>query len=1753
MFGLKQLIIFWCLKINMMKKIVLNLLLVFIINLGFAQGTWMGESSNVFTYDLLSTTANPGGVGIALPNYTAGAAIQYAVSNLAAPGFLPYPSSGFSSVSTNINGGGFNLANGALTITAATIASNNTNKFTVYNAVGPTAVSSLFFTINFNTPTATAGAIIYAFGNSASSTTSNNIFNTFNTGASAGMWNSAAATGIFNYLRWDLAATNAIVFSYRLGAAGSYAASSINSSTFLKTGGAYNIELYCNNSTAAQTYVRGTSTYTLPQLTFNIWVNNSLISSATTTNFPSTAEAPSGTAINSFGLTANRNTVTPALTATISGMSIKYVGPSPSITGTATTTAFTTTYGTASVAQTFPVSGANLSSNITATAPSGFLVSNDGANYGSTATFVQSSGSASGTLSVRLSAVAPVAGSYNSAAIVLSSGTTTANITTSATGNAVGQQALTALSTTASKVYDGTVTAGIVTVGAVTGLVGNETLGISTTASNYSSANVGSYPTGIAYNLTNGTGLATNYSMANLSVNGSITAQTIAVTPSAGQSKATGSADPIFTYTASPAIISPNTFSGLLSRDAGETQGAYAIKQGTLNPGSNYTLNFITGNTFSIVTVVAPTVNQASTSTAFTTTYGSASAVQSFVVSGINLTANILASAPAGYLVSNDGITFGSTATFIQSGGSVNGTLSVVLAATAVVAGSYNSNNITLSSTGATSVVIITTASGNIVSPKPLTLTGIRVNSRSYNGLTAATLSGNASYLGLQNGEIFNVTGTSVASFTTPIVGIGKAVSVIGYVAPSSNYAVLQPTALTGTITTAVLSISGVTIYSKAYDGLSSAMVGGTLAYVGLQNNETFSVIGTGSANYTTASVGNTKSAAITGFLPPTSNYLLSQPVGITGNITTAPLTITGISVVAKQYDGISAATLSGVATYVGLQNGETFTVSGTVSANFNNSTIANGKTVTVTGYLAPNANYSCSQPIGLLGNIIPLNITITPIAGQSKIVGRLDSIFTFTSSPSLFSPDVITGLLGRVAGETIGNYAFTLGNLSVGSNYNLVLSSSTSFSVTTAPVINTADFRTKTSGNFSAISTWQYNTGNNIWADATQLPTATNNIAIVNGNILKLDQNYTVSSGKQLLISAGSLEINPSITLNVALSGTINFNNQLVIIKSTIAGNGSIGAILGTLSGATNITVEHYIPNNGFRAWWLLSVPTYGNGQTIRQAWQEGVVNPNPLDNNLANFGTQISGTGTIAAAQAAGFDSTDINAGMLGYNGNNFIGVSSTNAAMATTQGYLLYVRGERSKGTTGAVSNSSATTLKTNGTVYQGNQMTASIPANSFGLVGNLYPSAIDFSKLSLAGGTSKLFYVLDSKKHAGASQGVYQTFSATNNNLPLIDGGSYTMGQSNFAIQAGQAFFVHTGNAAGTVTLTEASKISSNTTTPPAALVKIDSRLYSVTDTGIYDANVVVFNNAYSNAVDSNDAIKLMNTGENLSVQRGNNLLVVEGRQPIINSDTIMFNLMNMQKQQYRFEFVPSNLAISGLTASLQDSYLNSSILLDLSTTTKVSFGVDANAASAATNRFKIVFAQAFSLPLTFTSLVANRIYSGVQVNWMVTNENGILNYQIESSTDSINFSPVGIVEAVGNAASLTHLYRFIDVTTALGQVYYRIKILHLYSEFDYSNIVKVLADNTLQGFFVYPNPVIGGMANLQFRHQPVGDYAIHLVNSNGQLVFGSTISHLGGSSVHVCTLPFGMATGIYKLTITAPDHSTVTENILVTNK
>ncbi|MCU0421457.1 MAG: YDG domain-containing protein [Bacteroidia bacterium] len=266
-----------------------------------------------------------------------------------------------------------------------------------------------------------------------------------------------------------------------------------------------------------------------------------------------------------------------------------------------------------------------------------------------------------------------------------------------------------------------------------------------------------------------------------------------------------------------------------------------------------------------VTSASSATITGTATTSAFTTTYGTASAAQQFSISGSNLTANLIATAPTGFQVSNDGTNFGTTATFNQTSGNASGTLHIRLAATATV-GNYNNMQIVLSSTGATSVNITTPISGNTVTAATITITGLTASNKDFDGTTTVSVTGIPSYNGLVNSESFSVTGSVTWAFPDANVGNNKTLIRTGnYNAPSTNYTVIQPT-LTANISATIPGAPNITNITNG-------------------NGEVTVIFNTPTSN---------GGSAITNYKYSTDNGL--NYIALSPNVTTSPLIITGLT-----------------------------------------------------------------------------------------------------------------------------------------------------------------------------------------------------------------------------------------------------------------------------------------------------------------------------------------------------------------------------------------------------------------------------------------------------------------------------------------------------------------------------------------------------------------------------------------------------------------------------------------------------------------------------------------------------------------------------------------------------------------------------------------------------------------------------------------------------------------------------------------
>ena len=138
-----------------------------------------------------------------------------------------------------------------------------------------------------------------------------------------------------------------------------------------------------------------------------------------------------------------------------------------------------------------------------------------------------------------------------------------------------------------------------------------------------------------------------------------------------------------------------------------------------------------------------------------------------------------------------------------------------------------------------------------------------------------------------------------------------------------------------------------------------------------------------------------------------TSGLKSTTRTQFTLTITQVPLTITGITGATKVYDGnTSGNSVTGTLSYVGLVNGETFSVTGTVAVTYSQTNVGSGLPVIISGYTAPSANYTVTQPTGIVGSITAKPLTI----GSPTISSRP---YDGTVAAGLVTVGAITGFVG--------------------------------------------------------------------------------------------------------------------------------------------------------------------------------------------------------------------------------------------------------------------------------------------------------------------------------------------------------------------------------------------------------------------------------------------------------------------------------------------------------------------------------------------------------------------------------------------------------------------------------------------------------------------------------------------------------------------------------------------------------------------
>jgi hypothetical protein len=635
---------------------------------------------------------------------------------------------------------------------------------------------------------------------------------------------------------------------------------------------------------------------------------------------------------------------------------------------------------------------------------------------------------------------------------------------------------------------------------------------------------------------------------------------------------------------------------------------------------------------------------------------------------------------------------------------------------------------------------------------------------------------------------------------------------------------------------------------------------------------------------------------------------------------------------------------------------------------------------------------------------------------------------------------------------------------------------------------------------------------------------------------------NATASGTGTTTLDEFELAANSGVTYTLA--ATVNIKKVLTLTSGQLAADGylvlksdslytaRVAPVTSTASPVVsgNVTAERFVW--GRRKYRLMcssvtssASATLSVGQEAMSIWGNW---QNQGDNATANVGTIITG-GTAGD----GFDQQTQNASMYTYNDalRSFTGYTSANGKntkytpLKAGLPYYIFIYGDRTN--TISASNPHNTVLNEAGTLLTGDQTYntgSAIPISNitgrYSMMGNPFASPIDWATVTKTN-IENTYWGWDPNLN---NLGGFITVN-TSGTVTLISPFTGTTVLNQY-IQPGQGFFVKTSAASPVLTIREQDKTANytghvfknNNLVNDLPLLAINLTYVNGPNTVLADGALAAFDSSFLNSTGSEDAVKMENAAETVSILNDTDTLSIDARKKPQHNDTLFLNTARLTRPQYSFQIFAQQMESDTVLAYLEDKYLNQYHQLSYADTNNIVFDVNMGIpASYDENRFRIIFVNPGTiLPLRFISIHAAQKNSFVQVSWEVAEESGIEKYEIMKSADGIKFNKAGeiVVAAAGDHGYVN--YKWLDENPFIGNNFYKVTANEAdgYGFGMQSDIVFIKIDQARTDFKVSPNPVKDQQINIHAGEMEKGRYFIQLLNTQGQQVLQTNIDHSG---------------------------------------
>lgn len=171
-----------------------------------------------------------------------------------------------------------------------------------------------------------------------------------------------------------------------------------------------------------------------------------------------------------------------------------------------------------------------------------------------------------------------------------------------------------------------------------------------------------------------------------------------------------------------------------------------------------------------------------------------------------------------------------------------------------------------------------------------------------------------------------------------------------------------------------------------------------------------------------------------------------------------------------------------------------------------------------------------------------------------------------------------------------------------------------------------------------------------------------------------------------------------------------------------------------------------------------------------------------------------------------------------------------------------------------------------------------------------------------------------------------------------------------------------------------------------------------------------------------------------------------------------------------------------------------------------------------------------------LPIKYLQLNVAENNNSVTLNWGVISSLYLNAFEIERSTDNINYQQIGTQTADITLDQMTNFAGNDNIAGISSTViYYRIKVIAVNGQVKYSNVVAVRKEKSAGIFTVHPNPA-NDVASVRFSAEKEGVVNITIRDFAGKLVYQQNVKALKGNNILPLTGLTRYSNGVYHVQV-----------------